>query len=53
MQGISYEVINYYTFICPFEYQKFGKERKKFKKIEYLENEKSFLDKIKKNFHSF
>ena len=53
MQGISYEVINYYTFICPFEYRKFGKEGKKLQKTEYLENEKSFLDGIKKNFHSF
>ena len=41
---------------CPTE-RKRGKERntkkKKRKKIEYLENEKSFLDEIKIIFHSF
>ena len=45
--------INYSTFISPFESGKCGKERKKFKKFEYLENEKSFLDEIKNIFHSF
>ena len=39
---------------CPTE-RKRGKERntKKKKRIEYLENEKSFLDEIKIIFHSF
>ena len=32
---------------------KVWKKREKFKQIEYLENEKSFLDEIKKTFHSF
>ena len=48
-----HDIINYYTFICPFESGKFGKEGKKIQKIEYLENEKSFLDKIENIFHSF
>ena len=43
---------NYYTFICPFESEKFGKEGKKMQKIEYLENEKSFLVEIKDIFRS-
>ena len=34
--------INYFTSICPFESVMCGKEGKKFKKIKYLENEKSF-----------
>ena len=41
------------TAICPFESGKCGKEGKKSKKFEYLENEKSFLDEIKNIFHSF
>ena len=43
---------NYYTFICPFESEKFGKEGKKLQKIEYLENAKSFLDEMKNIFNS-
>ena len=39
--------------MCPFESGKCGKEGKKSQKIEYLENEKSFLDEIKNIFHSF
>ena len=39
--------------ICPFESGKFGKEGEKIQKLEYLENEKSFLDGIKNIFHSF
>ena len=45
--------INYSTSICPFESGKCGKEGKKLQKLEYLENEKSFLDEIKNIFHSF
>ena len=45
--------INYSTFICPFISEKCGKEGKKLQKIEYLENEKSFLDEIKNIFQSF
>ena len=33
-----------FHFFCPFESGKCGKEGKKLQKIEYLENEKSFLD---------
>ena len=43
----------YSTFICPFESGKCGKEGKKLQKLEYLENEKRFLDEIKNIFHSF
>ena len=36
-----------------FEFGKFGKEGKKLQIFEYLKNENSFLDEIKKNiFHS-
>ena len=42
--------INYSTSICPFESGKCGKEGKKLQKFEHLENEKSFLDEIKKTF---
>ena len=38
------------TSICPFESGMYGKEGKKLQKCEYLENEKSFLDKIKNKF---
>ena len=48
-----HDIINYSTSICPFESGRYGKEEKKIQKSEYLENEKSFLDEIKKNFHSF
>ena len=41
------------TSICSFESGKCGEEEKKLEKFEYLENEKSFLDKIKTIFHSF
>ena len=41
------------TSICPFESGNCGKEEKKLRKFEYLENEKNFFDEIKKNFHSF
>ena len=46
-------IINYSTFICPFEFGKSGKEEKKLQKFEYLENKKSFLDEIKNIFLSF
>ena len=44
-----HDIINYSTSICPL----YLKERKKFQKIEYLKNEKSFLDEIKGIFHCF
>ena len=48
-----YDIINYYTNICPFESGKCGREGKKFKKFEYLKNKKSFLDEIKNIFRGF
>ena len=48
-----HNIINYSTSICPFESRKCGKEGGKMQKIEYLENEKSFLDEIINIFHSF
>ena len=36
-----------------FEPGKCGNKGKKLQKLEYLENEKSFLDEIKNIFHSF
>ena len=47
-----HNIINYFTFICPFESGKCGKEGKKLQKIEYPENEKSFFGEIN-IFHSF
>ena len=44
-----YAVINYSTPICPFESGKCGKGKNNFF-FEYLENEKRFLDEIKKHF---
>ena len=40
------------TSICPFVSGKCGKEEEKLQKFEYLEKEKSFLDKIKNIFYS-
>ena len=48
-----HDIINYSTSICPFESGKCGKEGKKLQKIEYLENEKIFLDEIKSIFVVF
>ena len=48
-----HDIINYSTFICPFESGKCGKEGKKIQKCEYLKNKKSFLDEIKNIFRSF
>ena len=50
---LIHDIINYSTFICPFESGKCGKEEEKLQKFEYLENEKNFLDEIKNIFHSF
>ena len=36
-----YDITNYPTSICPFESGECGKEGKKLKKFEYLDNEKS------------
>ena len=49
----NYDIINYSTSICLFESEKCRKEGKKLRKIEYLENQKNFLDKIKNTFHGF
>ena len=48
-----HDIINYFTSTCPLESGKCGKERKKLQKLEYLENEKRFLDEIKNILHSF
>ena len=48
-----HDMINDSTSICPFESGKYRKEGKKLQKIEYLENEKNFLDEIKNIFLSF
>ena len=45
--------ISYSTFICPLESGRRGKEAKNFETFEYLENKKSFLDKIKSIFVVF
>ena len=47
------DIIKFFTFICPFEPGKCGKEGRKLPKFEYLGNEKSCLDKIKSIFDSF
>ena len=49
----NYDNINYSTSICPFESKNCGKEGKKLQKVEYLDNDKRFLDEIKNIFHSF
>ena len=48
-----HDIINYSTSIRSFESGKRGREEEKLQKLEYLENEKSFLDEIKNIFHSF
>ena len=48
-----HDIINYSTSIRSFESGKCGREEEKLQKLEYLENEKSFLDEIKNNFHRF
>ena len=48
-----HDIINYSTFICPFNSGKCGKKTKKFQTFEYLENKKSFLDEVKCTFYSF
>ena len=47
-----HDIINYSSSICPFEFGKW-KEGKKLQKIEYLLNEKSFLDEKKAFFIDF
>ena len=39
--------------MCPFESGNCEKEGEKLQKLEYLKNEKSFLDEIKNIFHNF
>ena len=34
----AYDIINYSTFICPFDFGECEKERKKLQKLEYIEN---------------
>ena len=42
-----HNIKNYSTFTCPFESGNYGKKDRNLQKIEYLDNEKSFLDEIK------
>ena len=46
-------IIHYSTSIYSFVSEKCWKEGETLQKFEYLENEKSFFDKIKNTFHSF
>ena len=48
-----HDIINYSTSIRSFESGKCGREEEKLQKLEYLENEKSFLDEIKTFFTAF
>ena len=48
-----HDMINHSTSIYPFESGRCGEEGKKSEKIEYLENKKSFSDKIKNIFRCF
>ena len=48
-----HDIINFPTFICPFESTNCGKEGKILQKIESLKNEKSFLYEIKNIFRIF
>ena len=41
-----HDIINYSIYICPFQSRIFVMEGKKLQKIEYLEDEKSFIDEI-------
>ena len=50
---VIHDMINYSTSIYPFESGRCGEERKKSQKIEYLENKKSFSDKINNIFRCF
>ena len=46
-------MLNYSTSICTFESAKFGKEQKKIKKLDYLENEYFFSGETKTYFMVF
>ena len=46
-------IINYSPSICRFESGKGENEEEKIQTFEYLENEKNFLDEIKKHFSQF
>ena len=48
-----HDIINYSTSICRFISGKCGEQGKQLQKLEYLENEKSFLDEMKNTSHSF
>ena len=47
-----HDIKNYSTSIHSSESGKCGREEEKLQKLEYLKNEKSFLDEIKNIFHS-
>ena len=46
------DIINYSSFVCPFESGNCKKEGEKLQKFEYLKDEKSFSDQMKSIFHS-
>ena len=48
-----HDIINYSTFICPYESGNCGKEGKRLQKFEYLKDEMCFLDLMKSIFYSF
>ena len=48
-----HDIMNYSISVCPFGSGECGKEKQKLQKFEYPENKMSFLDEIKKTFHSF
>ena len=50
---VIHDMINYSTSIYPFESGRCGEDRNKSQKIEYLENKKSFSDKIDNIFRCF
>ena len=48
-----HDIINYSTSFVLLNLEKVERKRKQYKNLNYLENEKSFLDEIKNIFHSF
>ena len=48
-----HDIINYSTFICPFESGNCGKEGRKLQNMEYLHNKMSFFDEINSIFNSW
>ena len=53
MSKFIHDIINYSTFIYPFESGKCRDEGKDLQKFNYLQNVMSFLDEMKNTCHSF